>query len=78
MTEAGIEDGALVLVRQQPTADSGQNVVALIDDEATIKELQLSRMRRFFGLEPRIRHINRLFLRETSRFRAWWSLHFPS
>ena len=42
MTEAGIEDGALVLVRQQPTADSGQNVVALIDDEATIKELQLS------------------------------------
>ena len=43
MTEAGIEDGALVLVRQQPTADSGQIVVALIDDEATIKELQLSR-----------------------------------
>jgi repressor LexA len=43
MTEAGIEDGALVLVRQQPTADNGQVVVALIDDEATIKELQLSR-----------------------------------
>jgi repressor LexA len=42
MTEASIEDGALVLVRQQPTADSGQVVVALIDDEATIKQLQLS------------------------------------
>jgi repressor LexA len=42
MTEAGIEDGALVLVRQQQTADSGQLVVALIDDEATIKQLQLS------------------------------------
>lgn len=42
MTEAGIEDGALVLVRQQPTADNGQIVVALIDDDATIKEIQLS------------------------------------
>lgn len=38
MTEAGIEDGSLVLVRQQPTAENGDVVVALIDDEATIKE----------------------------------------
>lgn len=38
MTEAGIHDGDLVLVRQQPTADNGEVVVALIDDEATIKE----------------------------------------
>jgi repressor LexA len=43
MNEAGIENGALVLVRRQQTAESGQVVVALIDDEATIKELQLSR-----------------------------------
>jgi repressor LexA len=42
MTEAGIEDGALVLVRQQPTADVGDVVVALVDDEATIKELRRS------------------------------------
>lgn len=39
MNQAGIEDGNLVLVRQQPTADNGQKVVALIDDEATVKEL---------------------------------------
>jgi repressor LexA len=32
-----IESGDLVLVRQQPTADDGEIVVALIDDEATIK-----------------------------------------
>lgn len=38
MTEAGIDDGDLVLVRQQQTAASGEVVVALIDDEATIKE----------------------------------------
>jgi repressor LexA len=42
MDAAGIEDGALVLVRQQPSADNGQVVVALVDDEATIKELRRS------------------------------------
>lgn len=40
MNLAGIQDGDLVLVRQQPTAESGQNVVALIDDEATLKEFR--------------------------------------
>lgn len=38
MNEAGIKEGDLVLVRQQPTANEGENVVALIDGEATIKE----------------------------------------
>jgi repressor LexA len=42
MTEAGIDDGDLVLVRQQPTATNGDVVVALIDDEATIKEFRRS------------------------------------
>jgi repressor LexA len=42
MTEAGIGDGDLVLVRQQPTAANGEVVVALIDDEATIKEFHRS------------------------------------
>jgi len=43
MDQVGIEDGGLVLVRQQQTADGGDVVVALIDDEATIKELRISR-----------------------------------
>ena len=38
MDRAGINDGDFVLIRQQPAADPGQHVVALIDDEATIKE----------------------------------------
>jgi repressor LexA len=38
MNSAGIEDGDLVLVRQQPTAENGDLVVALIDDNATVKE----------------------------------------
>lgn len=40
MDEAGINDGDLVLVRQQPVAEDGDIVVALIDDEATVKELR--------------------------------------
>lgn len=38
MNEADINDGDLVLVRQQSVAENGQRVVALIDGEATIKE----------------------------------------
>jgi repressor LexA len=37
MINAGIDDGDLVLVRQQSTADYNQIVVALVDDEATLK-----------------------------------------
>jgi repressor LexA len=43
MDRAGIADGCLALVRQQETADPGDRVVALIDDEATIKRLKLTR-----------------------------------
>lgn len=41
MNEAGIEDGDLVLVKQQDIAESRDIVVALIDDQATIKEIQI-------------------------------------
>ena len=38
MIEVGIEGGDLVLIRQQDTADPGQIVVALVDNEdATLK-----------------------------------------
>ncbi|MFH1772418.1 MAG: transcriptional repressor LexA [Candidatus Omnitrophota bacterium] len=40
MNEKNINDGDLVLIRQQQTAKSGDIVVALIDDEATIKEFK--------------------------------------
>jgi len=42
MNKAGINDGDVVLVKQQPTADDGEKVVALIDGEATIKEFYKS------------------------------------
>lgn len=39
MDKAGINDGDLVLVRQQITAENGDIVVALIDSEVTIKKM---------------------------------------
>jgi len=37
MIEAGIFDNDYIVVKQQSTANNGDIVVALIDDEATVK-----------------------------------------
>ncbi|MCL6449652.1 MAG: transcriptional repressor LexA [Armatimonadetes bacterium] len=47
MVDAGIFDGDIVVVRKQPTAENGDIVVALIEDEATVK--------RFFKEDGHIR-----------------------
>lgn len=39
MIEAGIEDGDIVVLRRQETAENGEIVVAMIDDEATLKRV---------------------------------------
>lgn len=51
MNEAGINDGDLLLIKQQSTAYNGDNVVALIDDEATVKEFY--RANNYVTLLPR-------------------------
>ena len=43
MKDAAILEDDVVIVRRQPTADNGQIVVALIDDEATVKRLRLEK-----------------------------------
>ena len=45
MKDAAILEDDVVIVRPQPTADNGQIVVALIDDEATVKRLRLEKGR---------------------------------
>ncbi len=40
MNQAGINDGDIVLVRKQRVAENGDRVVALINDEATIKSFE--------------------------------------
>jgi repressor LexA len=42
MVDAAICDGDLVVIRQQPTADNGDIVAAMIDGEATVKVLRRS------------------------------------
>ena len=45
MKEAGILDGDYILVRPQPTAEKGEIVAALIQDDATVKYFSLKRGR---------------------------------
>jgi repressor LexA len=40
MVEAAICDGDFVVIRQQPTAENGEIVAAMIDGEATVKTFQ--------------------------------------
>lgn len=42
MNKKGIDDGDLVLIRNEHSGKSGDMVVALIDDEATIKKMQVN------------------------------------
>jgi repressor LexA len=51
MDKAGIEDGDIVLIRQQSTAENGDAVVALLGEDATIKILRKELNR--IVLEPR-------------------------
>jgi len=50
MKDAGIFDGDRLFVRQQPTADPGDIVVAIIGDEATVKYYYLEKDK--IRLEP--------------------------
>ncbi|MBR3888756.1 MAG: transcriptional repressor LexA [Clostridia bacterium] len=50
MIDAGILDGDLVLVKKQSNADNGDIVVALIEDEATVKKFY--KEKGFIRLQP--------------------------
>ncbi len=52
MIDAGISDGDLVVIRCQNTADEGQIIVALIDDEATLKRYYLDIDKKMVRLHP--------------------------
>ncbi len=45
MKDAGILPEDVVIVRRQPSAESGDIVVAMVDGEATVKRLRLRRRR---------------------------------
>ena len=52
MTEAGIDDGDLVVIRKQSAAEPGDIVVALVGDEATLKTYYPDRQKRCIRLHP--------------------------
>ena len=62
MIEAGIEDGDLVLVRQQNYADEGQIVVALIEDEATLKRFYPEPKKKRIRLHPENSEMDDIFV----------------
>jgi len=66
MAEAGILDGDYVIIRKQETAEDGDIVVALIDDEATLKRFY--REKDHVRLEPANSHMQPIHVR-TGEFR---------
>ena len=61
MIGAGINDGDFVIVRQQDTAEEGQIVVALINDEATLKRYYFDKKRKQVRLHPENVTMNDLY-----------------
>lgn len=64
MIEAGIDDGDLVLIREQNYADPGQIVVALMDDEATLKRFYPEPEKRRFRLHPENSALKDIYVKE--------------
>jgi len=63
MIDDGIFDGDIVVIRKQETADNGQTVVAIIDDnEATLKKIY--RAKKFFRLQPANQSILPIYRKE--------------
>ncbi len=62
MIEAGIDDGDLVLIRQQNTADVGQIVVALMEDEATLKRFYPEPEHHRIRLHPENTHLEDIYV----------------
>ena len=52
MIKANIEDGDFVIVRQQNSANEGEIIVALIDNEATLKRYYLDKKNKKVRLHP--------------------------
>lgn len=52
MVDIGIEDGDLVVIRKQSTANEGEIVVALVDDEATLKRFYMDTLNKRIILHP--------------------------
>ncbi len=64
MIDAGIHDGDYLVIRQQPTANNGEIVAALLGDEATVKRFYKERDQ--VRLQPENRTMTPILTREVS------------
>jgi len=64
MIEAGILDGDMVIVRSQEVANNGEIVVALLDDEATVKRFY--RRPEYIELRPENQAMEPIIARDVS------------
>jgi len=62
MIDAHIQDGDFALVKPQPNAENGEIVVALVDDEATIKKI--FKKRDLIRLEPAHPHMEPIIVKK--------------
>lgn len=63
MIDAGIMDGDLVIVRRQETANDGDIVVALVENETTLKRFFRDKEKRMIRLHPENRTMTDLYVR---------------
>jgi repressor LexA len=64
MVEAGIYDGDYLVFRQQPTANNGEIVAALLGDEATVKRFY--REKDYVRLQPENRTMTPILTRDVA------------
>ena len=62
MIEIGVDDSDLVLIRHQDSAEPGQIVVALVEDEATLKRFYPEPARNRVRLHPENREMNDIYV----------------
>lgn len=64
MIEAGILDGDFILIKQQNTATNGDIVVALLEDEATVKRFY--KEKDFIRLQPENQFMDPIIVKDVS------------
>lgn len=62
MIDAGIFDGDYILIKQQPTAQNGDIVVALIEDEATVKRFY--KENGYYRLQPENQYMEPIIVKD--------------
>lgn len=66
MIKANIDDGDLVIVRQQNSANEGEIVVALVDNETTLKRYYLDKKKKKVRLHPENDEMEDMYFDEIS------------